>query len=316
MKKVLITTKLLPEGLSEIKKQFDLIMPEKDMFSREEIKQLLPDCDAMLPTFSLKVDKEIIDAGINLKIIANYGVGYNNIDVEYARSKGIAVSNTPYPVTEPTAEMAFALLLATARRIAECDRKLRTPNALEWGLLKNLGLSVYGKTLGIIGLGRIGKAIARRAIASGMEVVYFNRNRLSLEQEKELQVQYLPFNELLQVSDFISISTPLNNETLHLIDTPQFELMKQDAVLINTARGAVINEKALVNALQSGKLWGAGLDVYEFEPEITAELLQMDKVVLAPHNGTATVEARNAIAEYACYCIMEFIKGNEVSVVN
>lgn len=316
MKKVLITTKLLPEGLFEIRKQFELIMPEKDMFSREEIKQLLPNCEAMLPTFSVKVDKEIIDAGINLKIIANYGVGYNNIDVEYARSKGIAVTNTPYPVTEPTAEMAFALLLATARRVAECDRKLRTPDALEWGLLKNLGLSVYGKTLGIVGLGRIGKAIAKRAVASGMDVVYYNRNSLSMEQEKEMQVHYLPFNELLQTSDFVSISTPLTDETHHLFDSPQFDLMKQDAVLINTARGAVINEKALVKALQSGKLWGAGLDVYEFEPEITSELLQMDKVVLAPHNGTATVEARNAITQYACYCIVEFFKGNLVSVVN
>jgi D-3-phosphoglycerate dehydrogenase len=316
MKKVLIATRLLPEGLTEIKKHFELIMPEKDLFSREEIKQLLPHCEALLPTFSIKVDKEIIDAGTNLKIIANYGVGYNNIDIDYARSKGIAVTNTPYPVTEPTAEMAFALLLAVARRISECDRKLRIPNELEWGLLKNLGVAVYGKKIGIVGLGRIGKAIARRAIASGMEVVYFNRNRICPEEEIELQVQYRPFDELLKTSDFISISTPLTDETNHLIDSPQFDLMKQHAVLINTARGAIINEKALVKALRSGKLWGAGLDVYEFEPKITEELLLMDNVVLAPHNGTATIEARNAITEYACHCIIEFFKGNSISVVN
>lgn len=316
MKKVLITTKLLPEGLTQIKELFKLIIPEKDIFSREEIKQLLPQCEAMLPTFSVKVDKEIIDAGTNLKIIANYGVGYNNIDIDYARSKGIAVTNTPYPVTEPTAEMAFALLLAVARRISECDRKLRITNGLEWGLLKNLGVAVYGKKLGIVGLGRIGKAIARRAIASGIEVVYFNRNRISPEEEIDLHVHYCPFDELLKISDFISISTPLTDETHHLIDSPQFDLMKQNAVLINTARGAVINEEALVKALQSGKLWGVGLDVYEFEPKITEELLLMDNVVLAPHNGTATIEARNAITAYACNCIIEFFKGNSISVVN
>ena len=316
MKKVLLTTKLLPEGLSELKKHFEVRMPEYDIFTEDELIALLPDYDALIPTFLFKVNTKVIDAGTKLKIIANYGVGYNNIDVEYARSKGITVTNTPTPVTEPTAEMAFALLLAVARRISECDRRLRIPNDLEWGLLNNLGLSVYGKTLGIVGLGRIGKAIARRAIASGMEVVYFNRNRLAPDEEKSLQVCYASFNELLQCSDFVSISTPLNDETHHMFDKPQFELMKQNAVLINTARGAVINEKALVEALQSGKLWGAGLDVYEFEPEITAELLQLDNVVLAPHNGTATIDARNAITAYACHCIIEFFKGNMISVVN
>lgn len=316
MKKVLITTRLLPEGLHKIEKHFEICMPTNEMFTREEIIEKLPYFDALLPTFSLKVDKEIIDAGTNLKIIANYGVGYNNIDVEYARQKGIAVSNTPYPVTEPTAEMAFALLLSVARKISECDRKIRIPNELEWGLLNNLGLSVSGKKIGIIGLGRIGKAIAKRALAFGMEVVYFNRNRLSTEKEEKLQVHYLPFDELLKQSNFISISTPLTDETHHLIDSPQFDLMQPNAVIINTARGAIINEQALVNALQNKKLWGAALDVFEFEPAISKELLQMDNVVLAPHNGTATIDARNAITEYACYCIMGFFEGNKISLVN
>ncbi len=316
MKKVLITTRILPEGLAELKKHFEICMPENETFSVEEIIRLLPDYDALLPTFSIKVNSQMIDAGSKLKVIANYGVGYNNIDVEYARSKGIAVTNTPYPVTEPTAEMAFALLLAVARRISECDRKLRIPDGLEWGVLNNLGQSVFGKKLGIIGLGRIGKAIARRALASGMKVVYFNRNKLTNNEEQKLQVEYCSFEDLLKNSDFISISTPLTDETKHLIDKPQFGLMKPNAILINTARGAIVNEKALVEALTNGELWGAGLDVFEYEPSITKELLKMDKVVLAPHNGTATIDARNAITEYASKCIIEFFKGNEISVVN
>jgi D-3-phosphoglycerate dehydrogenase len=317
MKKVLITTRLLPEGITELQKHFEVCMPEKEAFSKDELLELIPEFDALLPTFIFKIDAELMDAAKNLKIIANYGVGYNNIDVDYATKKGIVVCNTPNPVTEPTAEMAFALMHAVARRIAECDRKLRTPDTLEWGLLKNLGQGMYGKTLGIIGMGRIGKAIARRGIASGMEIVYHNRSRLSETEETNYKARYLSMEELLQTSDYISLSTPLTEQTQHLIDKPQFDLMKPNAILINTARGAVINEQALVDALQAGKIWGAGLDVYEFEPQIAAELLTMDNVVLAPHNGTATIDARNAIAADACENIIRFFEGRkDISIVN
>lgn len=317
MKKVLITTRLLPEGFTELHKHFEVCMPEKEVFTQEELIELIPQFEALIPTFIFKIDSKLMDAATNLKIIANYGVGYNNIDVDYATKKGIVVCNTPNPVTEPTAEMAFALMHAVARRIAECDRKLRTPNAIEWGVLKNLGLGIYGKTLGIIGMGRIGKAIARRALASGMEIVYHNRNRLPLEDEAQYQAKYVSMEELLRCSDCISISTPLTEQTQHLIDKPQFDLMKPNAILINTARGAVINERTLVDALKTGKLWGAGLDVYEFEPQITTELLTMDNVVLAPHNGTATIDARNAIAEDACENIIRFFEGRkDISIVN
>ncbi len=316
MKKVLITTKLLPEGLNELRKYFEVITPDKDQFTREEILNQITVVDVLLPTFSVQVDKEMIDAGKNLTLIANYGVGYNNIDTYYAREKGIAVTNTPYPVTEPTAEMAFGLLLSVARKITICDRKLREPDGITWGLLQNLGQSVFGKKLGIVGLGRIGKAIARRALSSGMEVVYFNRNKLSEKEERELQVSFVPFDTLLKTADIISISTPLTKETTHLFDKPQFDLMKPNAILINTARGAIVHEKALIDALRNGKIWGAGLDVYEFEPSISEELLAMDQVVLAPHNGTATVDARNEITAYAGMCIIEFFKGNLISVVN
>lgn len=317
MKKVLITTRLLPEGFTELHKQFEVCMPEKEVFTQEQLIELIPQFDALIPTFVFKIDSKLMDAATNLKIIANYGVGYNNIDVDYATKKGIVVCNTPNPVTEPTAEMAFALMHAVARRIAECDRKLRTPNAIKWGVLKNLGLGIYGKTLGIIGMGRIGKAIARRAIASGMEIVYHNRHRLPESEEAKYNARYLSMEELLQTSDFISLSTPLTDETQHLIDKPQFDLMKPNAILINTARGAVINEHALVEALQTGKIWGAGLDVYEFEPQITTELLTMDNVVLAPHNGTATIDARNDISRDACKNIIRFFEGRkDISIVN
>jgi D-3-phosphoglycerate dehydrogenase len=317
MKKVLITTHLLPEGLQELQQQFEVCQPEKELFTEDELIRLIPEYDALISTFVFQINAKVMDAAARLKIIANYGVGYNNIDVDYATRKGIVVTNTPQPVTEPTAEMAMALLYAVARRVAECDRKLRTPNAIEWGVLKNLGMGLYGKTLGIIGLGRIGKAIARRAIASGMNIVYYNRHQLSLNKETEYQAQYLPLEELLKTSDVISISTPLTDETHHLIDAPQFELMKPTAIVINTARGAVINEAALVKALQRKQIWGAGLDVYEFEPNVNSELLQLDNVVLAPHNGTATVDARNAIARDACRNIINFFNGNkDISIVN
>lgn len=233
------------------------------------------------------------------------------------QKKGIVVCNTPHAVTEPTAEIAMALMYAVARRIAECDRKLRIPNGLEWGLLKNLGVGIYGKTLGVIGMGRIGKAIARRAIASGMKIVYHNRHQLPKEDELQYQAQYVTMEELLKTSDFISLSTPLTDETTHLIDTTEFNLMKPNAILINTARGAVINESALVKALQEGKILGAGLDVYEFEPKITEELLKMDNIVLAPHNGTATIDARNDITREASKNIINhFNESKDIAIVN
>ncbi len=317
MKKILITTRLLPEGLTELQKQFEVTQPEKDLFSREELIQLIPEYDALIPTFIFKIDKEIIDVAKNLKIIANYGVGYNNIDVDYATKKGIIVCNTPHAVTEPTAEMAMALMYGVARKIAECDRKLRIPNGLEWGLLKNLGVGMYGKTLGVIGMGRIGKAIARRAIASGMNIIYHNRHQLAKEDELQYQTQYVSLEELLKTSDFISLSTPLTDETTHLIDTAEFDLMKPSAILINTARGAVIKESALVKALQEEKILGAGLDVYEFEPKITADLLKMDNVILAPHNGTATIDARNNIAREASKNVINYFNGSkDIAIVN
>ena len=310
--RVLVSTRLLPEGFSELQKEFDVVFPENEVFTKEEVIQLLPGFDAFLPTFQFKVDKDVIDAAASrVKIIANYGVGYNNIDVEYAAERGIVVTNTPEPVIEPTAEQAFALMHAAARRVAECDRKLRVENGLKWGVLENLGQTLYGQTLGIIGMGRIGQALARRALACGMNIVYYNRTQLSPEIEIHYQAQRLELDELLKISDVISLHTPLNDETHHLINIDRLRIMKPTSILINTARGSVVDELALAEALKNRLIYAAALDVYEFEPNISTELLQLDNVVLAPHNGTATVEARNEMSRFASHNIIRFFAGRK-----
>jgi len=318
MKRVLISTRLLPEGFSELMQQFDVVFPETEIFSKEEAISLLPEFDAFLPTFQFKVDKDVIDtAAKRVKIIANYGVGYNNIDVEYAAKCGIVVTNTPDPVIQPTAELAFALMHAAARRIAECDRKLRTQNGLKWGVLENLGLTLHGKTLGIVGMGRIGQALACRALASGMKVIYFNRTKLDNVTEQKYNAQRFELDELLWQADFVSLHTPLTDETYHLINAERLKIMKPTAILVNTARGQVVDEVALVEALKNRWIFAAALDVYEFEPDINPELLKLDNVVLAPHNGTATVEARNEMSRFASQNIIRFFEGrSDISRVN
>ena len=316
--RVLVSTRLLPEGFEELQKHFEVVFPENEVFSKAEIVKLLPNFDALLPTFQFNVDKEVIDAGMpRLKIIANYGVGFNNIDVEYASLRGIVVTNTPDPVVEPTAEHTFALMLAAARRIAECDRKLRLPNGLKWGILENLGQTLSGKTLGIIGLGRIGQAVAKRASAFGMKIVYTNRTPLSSEKESNLNAQFLKLDELLSVSDVVSIHVPLTGDTEFLINKQRLELMKSTAILVNTSRGKVIDELALIEALKQKKIFSAALDVFENEPFINPILLQLDNVILSPHNGTATIEARNDMSKFAASNIIHFFEGSkDISRVN
>jgi len=310
--RVLISTRLFPEGFLELQNQFEVVFPENEIFTKEEVIRLLPQFDAFIPTFQFKVDKDVIDAAAaRVKIIANYGVGYNNIDVNYATQRGIVVTNTPDPVIEPTAEQAFALMHAAARRVAECDRKLRVEDVLKWGVLENLGQTLYGKTLGIIGLGRIGQALARRALAGGMNIIYYNRTQLSPEVEIRYQAQRMELDELLKMSDVISLHIPLTDETHHLINKDRLKKMKATSILINTARGPVVDELALVETLQKRLIYAAALDVYEFEPQINAELLLLDNVVLAPHNGTATIEARNDMSRFASQNIIRFFAGRK-----
>lgn len=311
-KKILITYNLPREGFAELTEHFELIFPKNASFSKTEVLERVAECDALLSMFNFVIDKEIIDAGKNLKIISNFGVGFNNVDFEYARHKGVMVTNTPDPVVEPTAEMAFALMLATARRVAECDRKLRdAASGLKWGVMENLGVGLYGKTLGIVGLGRIGKSIARRAEAFGMKVVYHNRKETEAGNAKYCST----LDELLYVSDFVSLNVPLTDETRHLIDADALKKMKPSAILINTARGPVVDEPALADALKNRTIRAAGLDVFENEPSVCPQLLALDNVVLAPHNGTATIDARIEMSRFAARNIVNFFDGGKITCV-
>ena len=310
--KILVTYNLPRLPFENLPSDWEITFPLNEQMSREEILRLLPEYDVLLSIFHSHdlVDKEIIDAGSKLKLISNYGVGYNNIDVQYAREKGIAVTNTPHSVNNPTAELAMALMLSAARRVSECNLRIRKEKESMWGTMKNLGFSLDGKTLGIIGMGNIGRNVARKAEAFGMNVIYYNRRtEVAGYQRTDLET-------LLRISDFITLHTPLTAETRHLIDIREFSLMKPTAILVNTARGAVINEKALVEALRSHVIAGAALDVFEDEPHITEALYGFDNVVLTPHIGTGTIDTRIAMAEEALTNIRNFFNGCPTNVVN
>lgn len=304
-------------GLSELKEQFDIIYPRTFYFSDSDLRKEIVEADGILSVFTAPLGSELLQLAQNLRIISNFGVGYNNIDMEYATTRGIAVCNTPDSVTEPTAEMAMGLMIALMRRISETDRKLRGVEGLKWGMMENLGSSLWGKTLGIIGMGRIGRALARRAVASGMKVIYYNRTRLDVATELQYGATLVSFNNLIQQSDVISLHCPLTDDTHHLIGENEFSNMKDGIYIINTARGAVIDERALVQSLSNGKIGGAGLDVFEAEPAISRELYLMDNVVLTPHNATGTIDTRIATAREASGSLIRFFNDRrDIPIVN
>ena len=304
-------------GLTELEEQFDIIYPESFYFDESDLRRYIIDADGILSVFTAPLGSELIQLAQRLQIISNFGVGYNNIDLDYATSRGIAVCNTPDSVTEPTAEMAMGLMIALMRRISETDRKLRSATGLKWGMMENLGSSLFGKTLGIIGMGRIGRALARRAVASGMKVIYYNRTRLDAATELQYGANLVSFNSLIKQSDVISLHCPLTDDTHHLIGENEFSQMKDGVYIINTARGAVIDERALVVNLSNGKIGGAGLDVFEDEPAISRELFLMDNVVLTPHNATGTIDTRIETAREASGNLLRFFDGRrDISIVN
>lgn len=272
----------------------------------------LEEAEVLVSTFDKAVTREMIISAPHLQLVTNFGVGYNNIDLDACRERGIRVTNTPQPVIEPTAELAFALMHDVARRTAEFDRKLRQGNAEPFGVMNNLSHSLYGKTLGIIGMGRIGQALARRAIAAGMRIIYHNRRPLGDEAMRQLgyETKYVTKEVLLQEADFVSLNLPYTPEVKHIIDGEALRMMKPTAYLINTARGAHVDEAALVEALQTGEIAGAAMDVYEHEPKIHTDLLKLDNVVLSPHTGTGTWEGRIAMCENVCDNILAWEAGN------
>jgi len=258
-----------------------------------------------------KIDAEVFESLPKLKVIANYAVGYNNIDIDEARKRGIRVTNTPEVLTDATADLTLSLMLAVSRRIVEADRFVREHRFVGWKPDLFTGPSLSGKTLGIIGLGRIGKAVAERAKAFGMNIVYCNRKPLLPSEEEKFNVRYLSLEELLRSSDFISLHVPLTRETYHLLNEKRLSMIKTGAVLINTARGPIVNEAALIESLRSGRLAAAGLDVYEEEPEVPQELIDLGNVVLLPHIGSATKEARTEMAIMVGRNVAAVLEGKE-----
>lgn len=307
--RVLIPVAIPRKPFDDILPEFELIYPSGDAFSDDEVDHLIHDCVAFVSIFGRKVTQRTIDKAPSLKIIANYGVGYDNVDVDHARRKGIVVTNCPHPVTEPTAELALALMLNVARQVSALDAALKQGRPLTWGTMHNLSSTLTGKQLGIVGMGAIGKAVARRALAFGMTVVYHNRKPIPLADENRYHAQYLSMDELLMTSDVVSLHVPFTSATRHLIDRDALLKMKRSSMLINTARGPVVDEQALVDALINGTIGGAGLDVYENEPHITPALLQLTNVVLTPHTGSATFETREQMSVVVAHNIRALIDG-------
>ncbi len=308
--KVLVTREIPEAGLRPLE-DFDVTVLSELPPGRDELLEAARGIDGVLSTLTESMDAGFMDAaGDGLKVIANMAVGYDNVDLEAAKERGLVVTNTPEVLNETTADTAFMLMLAAARRLGEGERIVRAGRWEAWGPKMLLGPDVWGKRLGVVGFGRIAQAVARRAKGFGMEVFYTARSRKE-EAERELDARYLELGELLETCDFVSIHTPLTNETTHLIGASELEKMKPEAVLVNTSRGPVIDESALANALEDRRIFAAGLDVYEEEPEVHPKLLRLENVVLAPHIGSASIETRDKMAQTAGEDLRAVLRGEQ-----
>ncbi len=308
--KIFITRKLPEQALELLKKEHELeINPHDRVLTKDEIIKGVKGKDGLLCLLSDTIDKDIIFSEPKLRMIANYAVGFNNIDIKAATEKDIPVSNTPGVLTDSTAEMAWALLFSAARQIVKGDKFTRDGKFKGWAPMLMLGQDISNKTLGIIGTGRIGTAFAMKSKGFNMKILYVNTKPNKI-LEKELGAQKVELEELLRKSDFVSIHVPLSPSTRHLIGEKQLKTMKETAILINTSRGPVVDEKALVRALKEKWIFSAGLDVYEHEPMINNELLKLDNVVIQPHSASATFETRTKMAIMAAENMLEGLKGN------
>ena len=309
MNKVFITRKIPETAIKMLRQRYSVrLNKENRKLTKKEIIKGAKNVDAILSLLTDKIDKEVMDASKNLRVVANYAVGYDNIDIGEATKRGIIVTNTPGILTETTADLAWALLFATARRIVEGDKYIREGKFKGWGPMLLPGYDIYGKVLGIIGAGRIGTAVALRSKGFNMKVLYYDKKKNNI-LEKKLGAKKVTLNRLIRESDFISLHTPLNKETFHLIGRKEIVSMKKTAVFINTSRGAVIDEKALAEALKKRSIAAAGLDVYEKEPSVTGKLLKLNNVVLLPHIGSASYETREKMAVMSAQSIIDVFRG-------
>lgn len=311
--RIVVTRKIFDEALDVLREIGDVSYPNPDrQLFGEDLRDAICGADGILTTLQERVDGAFLDsAGPQLKVIANIAVGYDNVDVAAVTDRGIAFTNTPGVLTDATADIAFGLLLAVTRRLGEGERLLRSRTPWSFSLDFMLGSGVQEKVLGIVGLGQIGQAMARRARAFGMDIVYSGRRRANPDIEQDLSAQYVTLDELLRTSDVVSLHCPLTPETRHLINAQALAKMKPTAYLINTTRGQVVDEAALANAVAEGIIAGAGLDVFENEPDVHPALLKLDNVALAPHLGSATIETRTAMAVLAARNVAAVLTGGE-----
>jgi len=308
--KALVTRKIFEEALDYLEEhvEYEIGAGEGEL-TQQVLLEKVEDKQGILSLLVDTIDREVIDAAPQLKIIANCAVGYDNIDVDYAREKGVLVTNTPGVLTETTADLTWALIFSVARRIPQADVFTRAKMYHGWELDLYLGREVTGKCLGIIGMGRIGKAVASRARAFSMEVVYNDLHRLSQEDEDRYRSSWLPLEDLLRKADIVTLHTSLSPETIHLISADRLRLMKREGILVNVSRGPVVDELALAEALEQKTIWAAGLDVYEREPEIEERLFSLDNIVLLPHIGSATFETRIRMATMAAKNLVQGLNG-------
>jgi glyoxylate reductase len=309
-RQVVLTRRIAEECMKRLADHFQLeVVGGDDSPTKEEIQPFLQGKELLISTVTEKIDADLIHSAPQLRIICNFGVGFDNIDLQAATQKGILVTNTPDVLTDATADLTWALLLAVSRRLCEGDRLVRQKKWQGWTPTFMLGADVTGKTLGIIGMGRIGQAVAKRASGFSMRVLYFSRTRLSPELEKRYRVEYASLEKLLREADFISLHMPYSEETHHFIGDKEISQMKPTAFLINTSRGSIIDEQALLAALEAEQIAGAGLDVYEHEPHVPEAFMQMENVVLAPHLGSATKEVRIAMGNKVIENLLAYVRG-------
>lgn len=316
MSRVVVAGELPESALSALDGHDVVWWQEPRPMPREELLARVPGADAIVAMLDTKVDDELLDAaGDQLKVVANVAVGYDNIDLEACERHGVVATNTPAVLVDATADIAFGLILMVTRRLGESERLIRRGDAWKWGMTFQLGMGLQGKTIGIVGAGDIGMAVARRARAFGMDIVYTRRSALPPEGAGELGARRVELDELLRVSDVVSLHLPLvakgrPGSTWHLIDADALAAMKPTAYLVNTARGPVVDEAALAAALRDGVIAGAGLDVYENEPAVDPALIDLDNVVLLPHLGSATTETRSTMVDLAARNIDGVLSGS------